>query len=87
MSGVNRLRRHSRSLLKTDWQIRGKEGIVEVLASGDVFKELDEGRQLSLGWYPPAWKPETWYPTNSFVLQAEKLYKCINGGKSQKEGF
>lgn len=65
----------------------GKEGVVETRANGDVFKRLDVGRQLSLGWHPPVWKADTWYLENSYVTHGEILLKCVQRGKSQKDSW
>ncbi|MBY7649774.1 MAG: hypothetical protein C4617_04725 [Candidatus Liberibacter europaeus] len=71
--------------LKTPYENgeRGKTGLVPVEADGGVFKETDVGRELTLGYRPPKWKPDTWYLENSYVVHNDRLLKCIGKGKSQ----
>lgn len=60
-----------------------RTGIIAVEADRDVFKKGDVGRQLSLGWSPPAWKSSTWYSRNCVVICGGKLFKCVGEGQSQ----
>lgn len=61
----------------------GKTGMVSVEADGEMFKEMDIGRELNLGFRPQRWIPDTWYLDNSYVVHNDRLLKCINKGKSQ----